>query len=146
VRSAFAHEGAARLLIHRLKYEGVPMARICEALACRLPADAAALVPIPRVVARVWRYGVDPAREIAAALSKATGLPVVDCLRPSVWDRRRAGTSAATRHRPAHRLAGTTPPRGVLVDDVVTTGSTVASAAAVSGLRRAVTLTAALRP
>ncbi|MEX0826328.1 MAG: hypothetical protein WD184_06220 [Acidimicrobiia bacterium] len=148
VRSAFAHSGAARRLVHRLKYEGLVSAArpLAAAMVPLLPAHTTCLVPVPRVKARRWRHGVDPATELASALSEMTGLPVVVALRPLVWVARRAGPAGRRRGTP--RFTATNRPHagGVLVDDVVTTGTTLGIAASVTGACHAVTATAGLRP
>ena len=147
VRSAFAHGGAARLLVHRLKYAAQPAAArlLAAAMAPGVPPDAAALVPVPRARARRWRYGVDPAAELARCLGRALGLPVVAALVPAWWHRRRAGPAGARRGVPRFRCVRQAPAAAVLVDDVVTTGATLrAAAAALGGPRAAVTATAAL--
>ena len=56
VRSAFSHEGAARSLVHRLKYEAVLMAAdvmVEFGLMDLLPKGAIGLVPVPRTRWRV---------------------------------------------------------------------------------------------
>lgn len=111
-----------------------------------LPSDAAALVPVPRVTARRWRYGVDPARELAGALSAKTDLPVARSLRPVVWTARRAGPARSGKGEPRFVVVGAAPQGAVLVDDVVTTGTTLAAAASVLGVGRAVVATSALGP
>jgi len=147
VRSAFAHEGTARLLVHRLKYGGhhAAAAVLAGAMAGRLPPGAGALVPVPRARLRRWRYGVDPAVELARALGRACSLPVVTALAPEWWHRRRAGLAGARRGLPRFRLVRGVPAGAVLVDDVVTTGATLrAAAAALGGPCAAVTATTAL--
>jgi len=146
VRSAFAHEGTARLLVHRLKYGGqhAAAAVLAGAMAGRLPEGARALVPVPRARLRRWRYGVDPAVELARALGRASSLPVVAALAPEWWHRRRAGLAGERRGLPRFRLVRDVPVGAVLVDDVVTTGATLrAAAAALGGPRAAVTATTA---
>jgi predicted amidophosphoribosyltransferase len=147
VRPALVHEGVARSLVHRLKYDASPAVAsvLAAAMAPLVPADAAALVPVPRVIARRWRYGVDPARELTFALGARIALPVVDALRPAVWTARRAGPGGRPRGHPRFTAVGPAPESAVLVDDVLTTGATLAAAAAVLGVRRAVVATAALR-
>lgn len=145
VRSAFLHDGPARELVHRLKYQSDPLPGIGAVLAPLLPRDATALVPIPRVVLRRWRYGVDPAMELARSVAAATGVPVLAGLAPPLWVHRRAGPAAQTHGRPRFDVVAPVPVGAVLIDDVVTTGATLAAAAAITGIRQAVTLTTAVR-
>jgi predicted amidophosphoribosyltransferase len=142
------HDGAARVLVHRLKYAASPrVASVLAALlATRLPTDATALVPVPRVIARRWRYGVDQGRELTRALARRTGLPTADPLRPALWTARRAGPAGRRRGIPRFDASGDAPAGAVLVDDVVTTGATLLAAANACGASRAVTVTSAVRP
>lgn len=144
VRSAFAHEGAARALVHRLKYEAV--VGVADVLAGvmvpLLPARTPGLVPVPRVVARRLRYGIDPARALADALSERTGIPVHAALVPPWWVHRRAGPAGRRRGAPRFQVRAVPPPGSVLVDDVVTSGATLVAASAVTGSTRAVTVSA----
>lgn len=145
VRSAFVHEGAARALVHRLKYEAVAGVadRLAATLEPLLPSGAEALVPVPRVHWRRLRYGVDPAVALAVAVGRRCGLPVSRALRPMWWAARRAGSAETRRGIQHFEPTGIRPgPDAVLVDDVVTTGTTLRSAASVTGLTHAVTVTA----
>ncbi|HLE38064.1 MAG TPA: hypothetical protein VJA44_00210 [Acidimicrobiia bacterium] len=146
VRSAFVHEGAARALVHRIKYQAVPLPAVGRTLAPLVPPGATALVPIPRVTARRWRYGVDPALEIARSLAAISRLPVLTALQAPIWVHRRAGRSGEIHGRARFRRRAPVPPGAVLVDDVVTTGATLLAAASVTGCTAAVTFTSALRP
>ncbi|HUG74328.1 MAG TPA: ComF family protein [Acidimicrobiia bacterium] len=148
IRPVLVHDGVARTLVHRLKYEASPRAAsvLAAMLAARLPPDASALVPVPRVIARRWRYGVDPGRELARALARRTGLPVTDPLRPALWTARRAGPAGRRRGIPRFDTSGGVPAGAVLVDDVVTTGATLLAAANACGAARAVTVSSAVRP
>lgn len=130
VIGAFTHDATARRLVHALKYRGVTAAAepIAIELAPRIPASTTALVPVPRAASRSIRYGIDPAAALAAAVSRRTGLPVVAALAAPLWWRRHAGAGRSDRTpiRFRQRLpirAGT-----ALIDDVVTTGATVAAA------------------
>ena len=147
IRPALVHDGVARTLIHRLKYEASPRVAsvLAPMLAARLPTDAAALVPVPRVITRRWRYGVDPGRELTRALARLTGLPMAEPLRPALWTARRAGPAGRRRGIPRFGASGRAPAGAVLVDDVVTTGATLLAAANACGATRAVTVTSAVR-
>lgn len=136
VSAAFHHSGPARRLVHRLKYEGV--VHVSDWLAAHMvrlvPSDARALVPVPRAGTRRLRYGVDPADQLAAALSRRTGLPMRRMLRAPLWWPRHALREPVGRRRPGFRAGGPPMTGAVLVDDVVTSGSTmVAAALAVGG-------------
>lgn len=108
-----------------------------------MPLHVAALVPIPRAPLRKSRYGVDPAVLLARLIGREAGIPVVLALRAPLWWPANAGTSRARRRSPGFRALRDVPPGSVLVDDVVTTGMTLVSAAAVTRLGRALTATRA---
>lgn len=147
VAAAFEHTGVPRRLVHGLKYDGILglAAVLAGPMAACLP-DGRCLVPVPRAVLRRVRYGVDQGRSLARELYRATGVPVIDALRPPFHSTRHAGTGRDGRSPPVFRLRR--PVTGViLVDDVVTTGSTLLAAEAVLGggaVVGAVTATAAL--
>jgi ComF family protein len=139
-----AYEGAARELVRGLKFRGA-MA-LADAMAALIAANApeqllpraAALVPVPLHAARRRRRGFNQATVLAEAIARRTGLVVADRLT-------RSGSPGTQVGRPrAERLAaapgriqahGPTPARAVLVDDVATTGATLA--ACVRALRAA---------
>lgn len=129
VFSAFLHSGAARHLVHRVKYDGSAAAArlLSRVLAPMLPAHASTLVPIPRAAARRWRLGVDGAELLARSLSHITGLTVEGLLVAPVWYRSHAGSGRAGRSQPALRSRAATEGM-VLVDDVITTGATLRAA------------------
>jgi predicted amidophosphoribosyltransferase len=136
--AGFVHEGAARRLVHALKYGAVVAAAepLAEALARQIPGSVTALVPIPRARLRAFRYGIDPAAVLASAVGRRTGLPVIDALRPRWWWRSHAGRARDERSSLAFGVARVAVPRGAaLVDDVLTTGATaLAAAEALPGL------------
>jgi len=129
-----AYEGPGRALVRGLKYRGaVGLAEPMAAAICAgAPSLAGVLVPVPLHPRRRRRRGYNQAERLAAALSRRCGMPVVDCLA-------RSGSASARqvgRDR-VQRLAGPpidathpAPARAVIVDDVCTTGATLAACAA----------------
>jgi len=112
VHTAIAYEGAGLELVRRFKFEHRHDAR--ELLVHWLAERARALrfdaiVPLPRHPARVRSEGADPVHELARGLARATGVALF---------------GGALRGR-----------RVLLLDDVATTGATLAEAART--LRRA---------
>jgi ComF family protein len=139
VWAAVSYEGPARALVRALKFRSA--VGLVDAMAAQMAANAPpgllagrALVPVPLHPARRRRRGFNQAEEIATALGRRAGLPVADCLE-------RVGGSTQVGKGRSERLAaldglmrmrpGTAVPlRALLVDDVVTTGSTLAACAA----------------
>jgi len=138
-----AYDGPARALVGALKYRGA--AGLADALAAqiaaRCPPDllaGATLVPAPAHPSRARRRGYDQAERLAAALASRTGLPVARPLARRGPARQQKGRARV------ERLSGPfgsvfareqPPDRCLLVDDVITTGATLAACAAC--LRRA---------
>ena len=141
VGGVWVHRGAARRLVHRLKYDAMPaVARLAAAMAPPPPPGVSVLVPVPRVMARRVLHGIDPATVFAVALGEAWGVPVAPGLVAPTWAPRRAG-SDRRRAPPAFRLVMPVPMGAVVVDDVVTSGATVGAVAQLLGSRRAFALT-----
>jgi predicted amidophosphoribosyltransferase len=132
-----AYEGPARELVRALKYRGAE--RLAGDMAAQMAATApgpflaGSLVPVPLHPSRLRRRGFNQAELLARELGRRTGLPVDDCLELPRPRAPHAGSPRAERvgAQPSIRLrsGGQAPPRPVLVDDVVTTGATIAACA-----------------
>jgi ComF family protein len=140
VRSAVWLEAGARLAAHALKYGGLPrIAADLAAVMIRLmpaPSAASRLVPIPLGPARLRRRGYNQSLWLARALAAQWRLPVLAQL--LVRTRDTATQTALTPRARQANVAGAftvhaSVLRGrgplVLVDDVFTTGSTLAESA-----------------
>jgi ComF family protein len=132
-----AYEGPARDLVKALKFRGA--VRIAHEMAALIVANApaaivaGALVPVPLHPARQRARPFNQAALIAAAISTRTGLPVADCLRRAGPGHPQVGRGRAARLRGVAgsiEAIGQSPPNALLVDDVVTTGATLAACAA----------------
>jgi ComF family protein len=136
VRSAVWLEGAAREVVHHLKYGGWPGVAPAMALAMRGLEPLvrhAVLVPVPLSSKRLRTRGYNQAAVLASALAVATGLAVDTGALQRARD-----TPTQTALTPEARAANVTgafmapaPVQGtfVLVDDVCTTGATLVAAA-----------------
>jgi ComF family protein len=140
-----AYEGGARGVVRALKFKGAR--RAAGAMAAQIAANAppgwlappAVLVPVPLHPARARKRGYNQAELLARALATRTSLEVDDRLERAGPRGTQVGRDRAQR---LGGIAGTValaseraPPRhAILVDDVMTTGATLAACAAV--LRR----------
>lgn len=134
-RSAVWLEGSARHVVHQLKYNG--WWRVAEPMADAMRGlgpltGRPYLVPIPLGARRLRRRGYNQSERLAVALARTGGTVRTDLLR------RARETPTQTALTPEERqanvagafTAGQLPPgRLVLVDDVFTTGATLAEAA-----------------
>ena len=151
--AARPYDGVARALVGAIKFRRlVPSARRAAALiAAEAPAGllAGAIVPVPADAVRAAWRGFDTAERLADDLARASDLAPARCLSRR-HHRRQVGRGRAERlaSPPRVRAAGPVPAVAVLVDDVSTTGATLAASAAAlrsAGCRRvhAVVLAAA---
>jgi ComF family protein len=134
-----AYEGPARAMVRALKFRGATLA--ADAMAAQIAAgapagvlDGGALVPVPLHPRRLRRRGFNQAERLASALARRSGLPVSDCLERAGPARTQVGRDRAERLAGVHgtvalRRGAEPPVRAILVDDVVTTGATVAACA-----------------
>ncbi|MCL1595534.1 MAG: hypothetical protein M3132_14390, partial [Actinomycetia bacterium] len=95
----------------------------------RLPANATSIVPVRRSAARRVKYGIDQAYFLASAVGAIVDLPVIDAVAPPLWWPRRAGATVQKRTAVDFRRRRDVGDGVVLVDDVLTTGMTILSAA-----------------
>jgi ComF family protein len=138
-RSAVIYNDVARALVGKLKYGDRPeLARLCARLMAQAGAELlgadAVLVPVPLHRTRQFARRYNQSTELARALGKITGLRVDPRLvirrkntRQQVGlsgDARRRNVAGAFQTSPetSSRLRGR---RVIIIDDVITTGSTV---------------------
>jgi len=139
-RAAALHVGAARQLVHALKYGGQlaaarPLGHLAAAAAGTLPLGSAlAVIPVPLHWQRRRKRGFNQASEIARVVAATLDLPM-----RARWLRRVRASTGSVHRTPAGRVRAV---RGVfrahaavrgrsvlLVDDVLTTGATLGACA-----------------
>ena len=149
-----SYEGRLREWIHLYKYGRVKtMVRpLGDLLAAALPRHEAfdAVVPVPLHWRRRWQRGFNQSELLARAVARRTGFPVLPALRRLRHTSTQTGLSnTARRKNVAAAFAcrrNVTGLRLLLIDEVLTTGSTAAACSAVlrrAGAARVVLLTVA---
>jgi len=137
-RQAVAWTGPAPALVLALKdgRRRTLAAVMAQEVAQRVPAppEGSVLVPVPLARGRERARGFNQSALIAGALSRRWGLPVRDCLRrvrDAPPQRRASATARVRQAADAYAPIGPdpVPARAVLVDDVRTTGATLAACA-----------------
>ncbi len=135
-----AYEGVLRHLIHLLKYDGMePLAsplgtRLVDLLAVAGPVDL--IVPVPLHASRRRSRGFNQAELLAAALSRVSGVRcdsgvlrrhrATETQTGLTHRERRLNVQGAFRVRKPQAVSGR---HVALIDDVITTGATVAACA-----------------
>jgi ComF family protein len=137
VRSAVWLEGSARTAVHQLKYQGWTRASKAMALVMRELeplTEGVSLLPVPLGGRRLRKRGYNQSERIAAALADCVNAPVrTDLLQRIRETPTQTALTPEARHAnvaEAFRAQGVAGMRLVLVDDVFTTGATLASAGA----------------
>jgi ComF family protein len=135
VRAPFVHDGAARRLVHALKYDGIsvlaePMGTLLAEFARAQGLAADVVTPVSLHPRRRRSRGYDQAEMLASVVAEGAGVPMLVALKriratdsqvhqPSAEDRLR-NVAGAFAVREAVRGRSV-----MLVDDVVTTGATL---------------------
>jgi ComF family protein len=141
LRAAFVHEGVARELVHALKYRGAtvlaaPMASMLAETVRRYGLAVDVVVPVPLSGLRRRTRGYNQAESLARALGRELRLPVrtraVVRRRHTPPQARSAGAEERRRNVAGAFVSRERSVAGrsvLLVDDVTTTGATLAACA-----------------
>jgi predicted amidophosphoribosyltransferase len=134
VAACFAYAGAARALLLALKYRNRRDALdACASAVARLAPAVDVVTWAPTVPRRARERGFDQAELLARAVARQLGVPARRLLRRESATAQTGRSAAARRGGPQFRcrpVRGEPLGRVLLVDDIGTTGATLAGAAA----------------
>ncbi len=123
------------LKFRRRLWYGPALAQLLSRSIDALPGDIDAVLPVPLHWRRKWRRGFNQAREIGRPVARQLGVPLIGGVRRARATRPQSGLSAGERHR---NVQGAFVARErcrarhvLIVDDVITTGATIAQLARV---------------
>ncbi|HEU6441690.1 MAG TPA: ComF family protein [Microvirga sp.] len=142
-RAVAEYDGTASLLVHRLKYNDRPelacaLGSMMARAGAELLRDADLIVPVPLHRWRLWRRRFNQAMALAKVVAGESGLPCdPSALARVKRTRRQVGLTKAQRQEnlqgafrvPSEARARLRGKQVLLVDDVLTTGSTANAAA-----------------
>lgn len=157
IRSVYCYEGLVRRMIHDVKYRRRPRylmffaSKAYPVIRAEFPLSIAALIPVPLHRNRRWDRRFNQAELLCRKLSLLSGIPVVNALHKHSQTTPQSALSGVARRKNLRnaftcRFPGPVPKAVLLVDDVVTTGTTLSRCAAAlrrAGVRKVYALTIA---